>query len=477
MAELKRLSESRDLTRIERIGAHSHIRGLGLDSSLEARDASEGMVGQLPARRAAGLILQLIRQGKIAGRAVLLTGQPGTGKTALAMGIAKSLGAETPFASVAASELFSLDLSKTEALTQAFRRAIGVRIKEEAEIIEGEVVEISIDRPVSAAAAGGSSAPTGVAAAGKTGRLTLKTTDMETVYELGGKMIEALGKEKVQSGDVVALDKASGKVTKLGRSIGRSRDYDAVGPHTKFVKCPEGELQKRKEVVHCVTLHEIDVINSRTQGFLALFTGDTGEIRAEVREQIDTKVAEWREEGKAEIVPGVLFIDEVHMLDIECFSFLNRALENDMAPILVIATNRGITAIRGTNYRSPHGIPPDFLDRLLIITTQPYTEDDIRKILDIRCDEEDVEMSADAKVLLTKIGVETSLRYAIHLITSAALACQKRKGKVVEMEDISRVYQLFLDVKRSTQYLMEYQSQYMFNEVPGEAEGDDAMQS
>jgi RuvB-like protein 2 len=257
MAELKRLSESRDLTRIERIGAHSHIRGLGLDSSLEARDASEGMVGQLPARRAAGLILQLIRQGKIAGRAVLLAGQPGTGKTALAMGIAKSLGAETPFASVAASELFSLDLSKTEALTQAFRRAIGVRIKEEAEIIEGEVVEISIDRP------GASAVPSGAAAAGKTGRLTLKTTDMETVYELGGKMIEALGKEKVQSGDVIALDKASGKVTKLGRSIGRSRDYDAVGAHTKFVKCPEGELQKRKEVVHCVTLHEIDVINSR----------------------------------------------------------------------------------------------------------------------------------------------------------------------------------------------------------------------
>lgn len=203
----------------------------------------------------------------------------------------------------------------------------------------------------------------------------------------------------------------------------------------------------------------------RTQGFLALFTGDTGEIRAEVREQIDTKVAEWREEGKAEIIPGVLFIDEVHVLDIECFSFLNRALENDMAPILVVATNRGITTIRGTNYKSPHGIPIDFLDRLLIISTQPYTEDDIRKILDIRCQEEDVDVSEDAKVLLTKIGVDTSLRYAINLITSAALACQKRKGKVVEMEDVSRVYELFWDVKRSTQYLIEYQSQYMFNEA------------
>ena len=47
-------------------------------------------------------------------------------------------------------------------------------------------------------------------------------------------------------------------------------------------------------------------------------------------------VSEWREEGKAEIAPGVLFIDEVHMLDIECFSFLNRALEDEMAPVVRI---------------------------------------------------------------------------------------------------------------------------------------------
>lgn len=123
-----------------------------------------------------------------------------------------------------------------------------------------------------------------------------------------------------------------------------------------------------------------------------------------MREQIDTKVAEWREEGKAEIVPGtppppiaafssrclptrrclcppgVLFIDEVHMLDIECFSFLNRALESDLAPVLIVATNRGITRIRGTNYKSPHGIPIDLLDRLLIISTVPYTEKEIKQV-------------------------------------------------------------------------------------------------
>jgi RuvB-like protein 2 len=68
----------------------------------------------------------------------------------------------------------------------------------------------------------------------------------------------------------------------------------------------------------------------------------------------------------------------------ECFSFLNRALEDDMAPVLIMATNRGITRIRGTKYRSPHGIPIDLLDRMVIIATQPYNEKELREILKIR---------------------------------------------------------------------------------------------
>lgn len=377
----------------------------------------------------------MIREGKIAGRAILIGGQPGTGKTAIAMGMAKALGEETPFTMLAGSEIFSLEMSKTEALTQAFRKSIGVRIREEAEIIEGEVVEIEIDKSVSSGS--------------KTGKITLKTTEMETVYDLGQKMIEAIQKEKIVAGDIITIDKASGKISKLGRSFARSSDYDNVGPQTRFVQCPEGELQKRKEVVHTVTLHEIDVINSRTQGFLALFAGDIGEIKPEVREQIDQKVAEWREEGRAEIVPGVLFIDEVHMLDIECFSFLNRALESDQAPIVIMATNRGITKIRGTNYLSPHGLPLDLLDRALIITTDPYNEREIQQILDIRCQEEDVEMTEDAMKLLTKIGKESSLRYSIHLITTANLVSQKRKSAEVDVQDIRKVYSLFVDIKRS----------------------------
>lgn len=295
---------------------------------------------------------------------------------------------------------------------------------------------------------------------------------METVYDLGAKMIDALQKEKISAGDVITIDKGTGRISKLGRSFTRSRDYDAMGSQTRFVQCPEGELQKRKEVVHTVNLHEIDVINSRQQGFLALFAGDTGEIKAEVRESIDAKVAEWREEGKATIVPGVLFIDEVHMLDIECFSWLNRALESDLAPVLIIATNRGFAKIRGTSYKSPHGIPIDLLDRLMIIMTLPYTEKEVRRILEIRAEEEDVEMASDALDLLTKIGIETSLRYAIQMITISSLCCQRRKGTEVGIEDIKRVYSLFVDVKRSTQFLMEYQRDFMFNTQP-QADGED----
>ena len=239
MTDVKVRSEIEDMTRIERIGAHSHIRGLGLDDSLEARMISEGMVGQTDARRSAGVIVRLIEAGKIAGRGVLLAGQPGTGKTAIAMGMAQALGKqgdEVPFTMLAASEIFSLEMSKTEAITQAIRRSIGVRIKDETEILEGEVVSVQIERSVSD--------DNNI----QKGTIFLKTTDMEAKYRLGEKMIESIAKEKIQAGDVVAIDKTSGKISKLGRSFGRAHDYDAMGPMTRFVQCPQGELQKKKKL-------------------------------------------------------------------------------------------------------------------------------------------------------------------------------------------------------------------------------------
>ena len=115
-------------------------------------------------------------------------------------------------------------MSKTEALTQALRKSIGVQILEETEVMEGEVVEIQIDT----AFGGGGGEHKAKGGMEKTGRLTLCTTDMETVYDLGTKMIDALSKERVTAGDVISIDKASGKISKLGRSFSRSRDVSGV---------------------------------------------------------------------------------------------------------------------------------------------------------------------------------------------------------------------------------------------------------
>lgn len=433
-------------------GSHSHIHGLGLSDFLEPLKVSQGLVGQQLARKAAGIIIKIVQRGLIAGRAVLLTGQPGTGKTAIAIGMGKSIGDKIPFASMGASEIFSSEISKTEALTQAVRKAIGILVREETEIIQGEVVDITVDKP-----------KTGQIQ--KRGRLTLKSTEMDAIYDIGEKMIELLMINKIVIGDIISIEKSTGKITCMGRSISYDTVYDVTGSEKKIVLCPEGDLQKHKVIIHEVTLHEIDIVNSRSNGFLAIFAGDTGEISTEVRHHVDNKLIELQEEGKLDFVPGILFIDEVHILDIECFSYLTRVLESELAPLLVFASNRALTKIRGTNLISPHGIPMDLLDRMLIINTLPYSEKEIKIILDIRSNEENVKLAKNSIDLIVKIGKFTSLRYAIQLITVSNMIARKRKSPLIYTNDISKAYSMFIDVRRSVHLLIEHQEEIRFSDA------------
>ncbi len=119
-----------------------------------------------------------------------------------------------------------------------------------------------------------------------------------------------------------------------------------------------------------MTLHDLDVANARPQhgnDFVSLMgqimKPKKTEITEKLRAEINKVVNKYIDQGIAELVPGVLFIDEVHMLDIECYTFLNRALESTLAPIVILATNRGMCTIRGTDIISPHGVPVDLLDR------------------------------------------------------------------------------------------------------------------
>jgi TBP-interacting protein len=446
------VGEIREITQtFERISAHSHIRGLGLDENLKAKDVADGLVGQKKAREAAGIIVRLIQSGKMAGRGILMAGPPGTGKTAIAVAISKELGKDIPFVHISASEFYSAEMKKTEALIQAMRKAIGVRIRETRTVLEGEVVGLDynmVPNPYN---------PTQKIPESAT--LTLATKDEKRTFSVGGRLALQFISQGIEVGDVIVIDKETGRIGKLGKSEKAKKKYD-IGDYD-VIEVPAGKVEKEKEFEYVVTLHDLDEANARRTSIFSLFSPPSREVDNEVRQAVDEQVKKLVEEGRAELVPGVLFIDETHLMDIELFAFMNRAMESEMAPIIILASNRGFSRIRGTDITAPHGIPLDLLDRLLIITTEPYSRDEIRTIIEIRAAESGMMLSDEAMDKLTDIGEKTSLRYAVQLLAPAFEFARMRNSGKVELEDVERAASIFADVSQSSAYLKKWEEKML----------------
>merc|ERR1712227_1190055 len=340
-----KIEEVKSTTKAQRVASHTHVKGLGLEDNGHAQQCASGLCGQEKAREAAGVIVEMIKSKRMAGRAILLAGPPGTGKTAIALAIAHELGDKVPFCPMVGSEVFSSEIKKTEVLMENFRRAIGLRIKETKEVYEGEVTELSpveTENPV----AGYSKTVSHVV-------IGLKTAKGTKQLKLDPSIYESLQKERVEVGDVIYIEANSGAVKRQGRSDTFATEFDLEAE--EYVPLPKGDVHKRKEVIQDVTLHDLDVANARPQGgqdilsmMGQLMEPKKTEITEKLRKEINKVVNKYIDEGIAELVPGVLFIDEVHMLDIQCFTYLHRALESRIAPIVVFATNRGNCTVRGT---------------------------------------------------------------------------------------------------------------------------------
>eukprot|EP00696_Hemimastix_kukwesjijk_P014042 gnl/Hemi2/27953_TR9229_c0_g5_i1.p1 gnl/Hemi2/27953_TR9229_c0_g5~~gnl/Hemi2/27953_TR9229_c0_g5_i1.p1 ORF type:complete len:460 (-),score=79.95 gnl/Hemi2/27953_TR9229_c0_g5_i1:63-1442(-) len=445
-----KIQEVRSTTKLQRVAAHSHIKGIGLSEDGTAIHIAEGFVGQERAREAMGLVVDLIESKKMAGRAILLAGPPGTGKTALALSVAKALGPKVPFCPMAGSEVYSTEVKKTEVLMENFRRAIGLQIKENKEVYEGEITELTPEETENPYGQYGKTISSVV--------IGLKTIKGTKQLRLDPSIYESIQKEKVQLGDVIYIEANSGSVKRVGRSDAYATEYDLEAE--EYVPIPKGEVHKRKEIVQDITLHDLDMANAKPQGghdivsmMGQMMKPRKTEITDKLRQEINKVVNKYINEGVAMLVPGVLFIDEVHMLDLECFAYLNRALESPLAPIVIFATNRGNCTVRGTDISSPHGIPVDLLDRLMIVRVMPYAINDMIQIVHIRANAEGVKVEPDAMTLLSEIGARTSLRYVVQLLTPASIVSRANGRESITRLDVEEVNRLFFDAKASAQNL------------------------
>ncbi|CAI5733348.1 unnamed protein product [Peronospora destructor] len=441
-----KIEEVQSTTKAQRVASHTHVKGLGLKDDGTALPIGSGLVGQEKAREAAGLTVELIKSKKMAGRALLLAGAPGTGKTAMALGISQELGPKVPFCPMVGSEVYSSEVKKTEILMENFRRAIGLRIKETKEVYEGEVTEMSPEETENPLGGYGKTISHVI--------VGLKTTKGSKQLRLDPSIYESLQKEKVSVGDVIYIEANNGSVKRVGRSDAYATEYDLEAE--EYVPIPKGDVHKRKELIQDVTLHDLDIANARPQGGQDIMSmmgqmmkPKKTEITEKLRTEINKVVNRYIDQGVAELVPGVLFVDEVHMLDIECFTYLNRALESTLAPIVVFATNRGVCQIRGTDISSPHGVPLDLLDRMLIIRTMPYSVEEMVQIIKIRAEVEGIKLMDDATVRLGEIGSQTSLRYSVQLLTPSRILAETQGRSEVSVDDIEETNDLFSDAKRS----------------------------
>ncbi|MCJ7450700.1 MAG: RuvB-like domain-containing protein, partial [Candidatus Nanohaloarchaeota archaeon QJJ-9] len=341
------------------------------------------------------------------------------------------------------------DKDKTEVLKEKLRRALGVKIEETRQVYEGKVEEVDIQQ--------GSGGMNPMQRKAAEASVTLSTKDESKTLRLGRNVATSLQNEGVREGDVVRIDSDSGKVNRLGNA---RDEWEGTADESvaDLVDVPTGEVEKERDFTHTLTLHHMDQANARRGGGLmsAFGMGESG-ISEDIRNGVDKKVKEMIEQDKAELVPGVLFIDEVHMLDIEAISFLNRAMEKEFSPIIVLASNRGKSTIRGTDIEAPYGLPLDLLDRLLIINTGQYEKKDVEEIVKIRAEEEEVELGDDALGLLSEIGQETSMRYAVQLLAPASNISEKLGEEKVEEKHVEEAKEHFSDLEKSADLLQEYE--------------------
>ncbi|KAI5172087.1 RuvB-like protein 1 [Nematocida sp. LUAm3] len=416
--------------------AHNHISGLGVDKSMNIVEGS-GLFGMEKQRKAASLFVEMVNQKKISGKSLLLTGESGSGKSALAVAVSKELGSKIPFVKIAASEVYSAQVIKTELLHQAMRRSTCVRIREIKNVYEGEIWELNIEEkedPLNNYRKSVSKVNVSLRGGKGTQRLVLSPA-----------LAKEIVKQRISVGDIVYIEEETEIIKKLGRSERFSSEFDLES--TKYSPLPKGDIFTKKEILQEMNLHEIDLANAKSKDensfFLlkATLSGNV-EIPERIRETVNEKVDDLLRTGSAEVFPGVLFIDEAHLLDLECFAFLSQIMESSTSPILILATNRKYSVVRGDTSGTPlpFGIPEEFLSRLFTIQLPELNDDQIKLIVKEKSEAEKLSLTRESLDLLSSLAIKHSLRYAFSLLSLAAIFSSAEEMSEDVLRELSVIF-------------------------------------
>jgi RuvB-like protein 1 (pontin 52) len=219
---------------------------------------------------------------------------------------------------------------------------LGLRVRETKEVYEGEVVELTPEE-----------AENPLGGYGKTIShllIGLKSYKGTKKLRLDPSIYEAIQKERVTVGDVIYIEANTGACKRVGRSDAYATEFDLEAE--EYVPIPKGEVHKKKEIVQDVTLHDLDIANARPQGgqdimsmMGQLMKPKKTEITEKLRQEINKVVNRYIDQGVAELVPGVLFIDEVRCHPLcrvnEQLTIVNRSICSTLnaSPISTVPSN------------------------------------------------------------------------------------------------------------------------------------------
>ncbi|XP_026385232.1 ruvB-like helicase 1 isoform X2 [Papaver somniferum] len=318
------------------------------------------------------IFVNKMKEQKMAGNMVLLDGGNSLlhdatlklGSTCRVSGVPSSDGTDkvSYFCSIS-----GLEERLRDKIKEGLRRATGLHVELSRKVYEGEVTKLQrnyIDdsnntiRSIS---------------------IDLATTQETRELLLGELYFDAL--EKVEVEDSIVIDIQSGAVKNKGpvtNTSSRTNSPDEPDLEAPIARGnnpqPGGKVLKVIKAAQNVSLHDLDeaITTQRKDEGIYSFLISQKVSAANIDEVVNNLV----NEGLAKRKYGILQISEAQMLDFECFSLINNALETSFLSVFLSAA-RGMCGFRGSEIFIPTKIPGVIFPRMIIIRA-PNNEDAFR---------------------------------------------------------------------------------------------------